>query len=225
MRKETAMRTKVVLLAFASGLAGCQYTPHDLADRGVAAVNVPVVSRSDYVFDVSAPGGMLSPSDTARLDGWFRTLGVGYGDTIYVDGGDAPSVRSDVARVAGGYGLLVNEGSPITAGPVPAGMVRIVVVRSVASVPGCPNWDTPAQPNYNNRTMSNYGCSVNSNLIAQVASPEDLVRGRAAASAGDVIAGGKAINLYRNWQLTGVLPGQTERPLKSVESTTTRGAR
>ena len=66
MRKETAMRTKVVLLAFASGLAGCQYTPHDLADRGVAAVNVPVVSRSDYVFDVSAPGGMLSPSDTPR---------------------------------------------------------------------------------------------------------------------------------------------------------------
>ena len=130
-----------------------------------------------------------------------------------------------MARVAGKYGLLVNEGSPVTAGAVPPGMARIVVARSVASVPGCPNWDTPAQANYNNRTMPNFGCSVNANLIAQVANPEDLVRGRAAASAGDVITGGKAINLYRNWQLTAVLPGQVERPLKQVESTTTRGAR
>ena len=222
MRKDNAMRTKVALLAFASALAGCQYTPHDLADRGVNPVNVPVVSRSDYVFDVSAPGGSLAASDSARLDGWFNTLGIGYGDSIYVDGPEAYSARNDVARVAGKYGMLVNEGSPITAGAVPPGMVRIVVVRSVASVPGCPNWDTPAQPNYNNRSMSNLGCSVNANLIAQVANPEDLVRGRAAASAGDVIAGAKAINLYRDWVLTGIRPGQEQRPLR-VDDMVTKG--
>ena len=224
MRKDYAMRTKVALLAFASALAGCQYTPHDLADRGVDPVNVPIVTRSDYVFDVSTAGGSLAPNDAARLDGWFNTLRVGYGDSIYVDGQDAYGAKADVARVAGKYGLLVNEGSPVTAGAVPPGMVRIVVVRSVASVPGCPNWSTPAQPNYNNRTMSNFGCSVNANLIAQIANPEDLVRGQAAASAGDVIAGAKAINLYRNWTLTAITEGQVQRPLKT-EDAKTRGGR
>lgn len=214
------MRSKFAILALASAVTACQHTPQDLPDRGVAAVNVPVVTRSDYVFDISAPGGVLAGSDAARLDGWFRTLGLGYGDSIYVDGPDAYDAKRDVARVAGNYGLMVSEGSPITAGAVPPGMVRVVVVRSTASLPGCPNWSVPAQPNYNNRTMSNFGCAVNSNLLAQVANPEDLVRGREAASAGDVIAGAKAINMYRNWQLTAIKPGQELRPLRTDDMTT-----
>lgn len=214
------MRSKFALLAFASALAGCQHTTQDLPDRGVAAVNVPVVTRADYVFDVSAPDGTLAPSDTSRLDGWFHTLGLGYGDSVYVDSPDAYGGRADVARVAGNYGLLVSEGSPINAGAVPPGMVRIVVVRSSVSVPGCPNWDRPSQPNYNNRTMPNFGCGVNSNLVAQIANPNDLVQGREASSVGDVLAGAKAINMYRNWDLTAIKPGQELRPLVKATTTT-----
>ena len=54
----------------------------------------------------------------------------------------------------------------------------MVVSRTRAEVPDCPNWSVPSQPNYNNRTMSNFGCAVNSNLAAMVANPEDLIHGR-----------------------------------------------
>jgi pilus assembly protein CpaD len=71
--------------------------------------------------------------------------------------------------------------------------------------------------------MSNFGCSVNSALAMQVANPEDLFHGRQGPATVDAIAGAKAIQMYRNWPLTGVQEGQKQRPLKTVESTTTEG--
>lgn len=213
------MRSKVSLLLLGAAITGCQHTPYDLPDRGVSAVNVPVVTRSDYVFDAQAPSGILPPGEAARLDGWFQGLGLGYGDTIYVDG-DAYGARADVARVAGNYGLLVSEGAPVTASAVPPGVVRVVVSRNRVAVPNCPNWSVPAQPNYNNRSMSNFGCAVNSNLAAMVANPQDLIHGREGASAVDATTGAKAVQMYRNWPLTGIIDGQAKRPLKKTEDST-----
>lgn len=197
------MHVKLGLLLIGSALAGCSYTPHDLPDRGVAAINVPVVAREAYTFDAAAPGGILPPSEAARLDGWFRTLNLGYGDTIYVDGDYSGAARYDVDRVAGQFGMLVSPGAPVTAGAVAPGTIRVIVARTVASVPGCPNWSRVAQPNYNNQSMSNFGCSVNSNLAAMVANPEDLVHGRDGAGFGDALTSTKAINIYRATPPTG----------------------
>ena len=209
------MRMKFALLAMTAALAGCQHTPNDLADRGVDPVNVPVVTRTNYALDVAAPGGSLSPSEAARLDGWFQGLGLGYGDTIHLDGPDAYGARSEVAAIAGRYGMMVADGSPVTNGAVAPGAVRVIVSRNRVAVPGCPNWDVPSQPNYNNRTMSNFGCSVNANLAAQVANPDDLLHGRPGAAAVDASTGAKAIEMYRNWPLTAIKPGQELRTLKS----------
>jgi len=197
------MRSKFGLLMLATAIAGCSYTPHDLPDRGVEAVNVPVVTRADYVFDAAAPRGSLAPSEKARLDAWFRGLSLSYGDAIYVDAPYAEGARYDVAQVAGNYGMMLEPGAPVTAGAVPSGMVRVIVSRTRAEVPGCPNWSVPAQPNYNNRTMSNFGCGVNSNLAAMVANPEDLIHGRESAGIGDTTAGTKAVILYRQTPPTG----------------------
>jgi pilus assembly protein CpaD len=200
------MRSKFALLLIATAAAsGCSYHPQagDLADRGVEAVNVPVVARADYVFDAAAPGGSLGPSEKARLDAWFRGLGLGYGDSIYVDAPYATGARYDVVQVAGNYGMMVEPGAPVTAGAVPNGMVRVIVSRTRAEVPNCPNWSVPSQPNYNNRTMSNFGCGVNSNLAAMVANPEDLVHGREGAVVVDPSTGTKAIVLYRSAAPTG----------------------
>ena len=122
-------------------------------------VNEPVVTRADYVFDAATPGGSLGAQESARLDGWFRGLELGYGDVVSVDGVDAPSARTDVARVAARYGLLLAEGSPVTAGAIPPGAVRVVVSRTRASVPGCPNWSRASSPTYSNEMMSNFGCA------------------------------------------------------------------
>jgi len=188
----------LLLLALSTALAGCQTAVgHDLPDRGVAAVNVPVVTTADYVFDAAAPGGSLAPGEVDRLNGWFQGLGLGYGDSIYVDGGYYPAARSQVARVAGQYGMLVSEGAPVTAGMVQPGAVRVVVSRRRAEVPNCPNWSRPASPDYANRAMSNFGCSVNANLAAQVANPEDLLHGQDGGAVADARTGAKAVQFYR----------------------------
>lgn len=197
------MASKSALLFAAVALGGCSHQPNDLPDRGLSAVNVPVVTRADYVFDAAAPGGQLAPGEEARLDNWFRGLGLGYGDAIYVDGAYGGPAIADVARVAGNYGMMVSAGAPMTAGAVPQDSVRVVVSRNRAEVPNCPNWSVPSQPNFNNRTMSNFGCSVNSNLAAMVANPEDLVHGREGSAVGDAATATKAVGVYRSTPPTG----------------------
>lgn len=191
------MRSKFLLIALGSALAGCNTATPDIPAKGVTALNVPVVTSADYVFDAAAPGGALAPGEGDRLNGWFQGLGLGYGDTIFVDGSYAPAARAQVAAIAGRYGMLVTPGAPVTAGAVQHGSVRVVVARRRAVVPGCPNWSRPSQPDWDNKTMSNYGCGVNSNVAAMVANPEDLVHGRESAGMIDTVAATKAIELYR----------------------------
>ena len=200
------MRRHFVLLAIIPALSGCLATAQDKSPsalRGVEAVNVPVVSRADYALDLTAPGGSLPSSEAGRLDGWFRSLQLGYGDNIYVDGPDANGAKSDVARVAGRFGMLVSNGAPVTAGDIAPGTVRVVVSRTTASVPGCPNWSGRSQPNLENKSMSNFGCSVNANLAAMVANPEDLVHGREGSGIGDTLTATKAVESYRRAAPTG----------------------
>ncbi|MGN6058614.1 MAG: CpaD family pilus assembly protein [Sphingomicrobium sp.] len=209
------MRSKFGLLLIASAaLAGCSYhaSQGDLASRGVEPVNVPVVTRADYVFDAAAPGGSLAPAEKARLDAWFRGLDLGYGDSIYVDAPYADSARYEVAQVAGNFGMMIQPGAPVTAGAVAPGTVRVIVSRARAEVPGCPNWSVPSQPNFNNRTMSNFGCGVNSNIAAMVANPEDLVHGREGTDVGNNTASTKAIMLYKT------TPPSGQKGLQSVSA-------
>lgn len=207
------MRSKVMIIALASSLAACNAP--DLPDKGVAAVNVPVVTSADYVFDAAAPDGALAPGESDRLNGWFQGLGLGYGDSIYVDGVYADAARGQVAAIAGQYGMTVSPGAPVTSGALPAGTVRVVVSRRRAEVPFCPNWSLASQPNYDNRNMSNFGCGVNSNIAAMVANPEDLVHGRDASGSEDPRTAAKAVMLYRSSPPSGAKP---------LEATTTKGS-
>jgi pilus assembly protein CpaD len=197
------MTKKLLPILLASAVAGCMTPGAPLADRGVESVNQPVLARATYTVDLVAPGGVLAPSEVSRLDGWFRSLDLGYGDSIYVDGPYSETARAQVADLAGSYGMMVLPAAPVTAGALPEGTVRVVVSRTRAEVPGCPNWSVPSQPNFENRTMSNYGCGVNSNLAAMVADPQDLFHGREGAGVGDAITAAKAVDFYRRQAPTG----------------------
>jgi pilus assembly protein CpaD len=164
-------------------------------ERGLDSLNQPVVERSDFVLDLAGAEGGLSAADRARLDQWFQTVSLGYGDHVFVDDGRGDSAgRRDVARTAAEYGILLSEGAPVTAGEVPPGAVRVVVSRSVAYVPNCPNWAVRGGPS---STSSNYGCSINSNLAAMIADPNDLVLGQSGSVTGDANTSSKAIRVYR----------------------------
>ena len=202
------MRTAILILAGASVLTGCsamqaQTKAQPDAARGLESINVPVVTRQDYVFDAAAPQGYMTSESTARLDGWFQGLDLGYGDNIFVEGDDSSAARRDVARIAGRYGLMVSEGGPVLASAIAPGAIRIVVSRTKASVPDCPNWSAASQPNFSNKSMSNYGCGVNANLAAMVANPLDLIHGREGNGVTDAMTSNKAVESYRKKSPTG----------------------
>ncbi len=131
-------------------------------------------------------------------------MGLGYGDRISLEDPTAnPAVREDLAALAGRHGLLVSEGSPVTAGYVNPGQARIVVTRSTASVPGCPDWSANNEANTSNATYPGYGCAVNGNLAAMVANPEDLIAGQKGTGETTVTTSTKAIKAYREQAPTG----------------------
>ncbi|MDP3676083.1 MAG: CpaD family pilus assembly protein [Novosphingobium sp.] len=185
-------------LALGVGLSGCA------TERGLESVNQPVVSRTNYTLDVASYGGGLSLPEQRRLAGWFEALDLRYGDRIAIDDpGASGSTRETVAALAARYGLLVGEDAPVTAGQIAPGTVRVVVSRSSATVPECPNWRVKSDTNLNNATHSNYGCAINSNLASMVADPEHLLHGAKGSGDTVVLTSSKAIDSYRGAKPTG----------------------
>lgn len=189
------------LIGLCLGVSAC-----GTQNRGLESVHQPVVSRTDYVLDVNAGSGGLDARDAGRLEGWFESLKLGYGDRVSVDLGNdgfGGSARESVAAIAAKYGLLLSNSAPITAGSVPSGSVRVIVSRAKATVPGCPDWSRASEPNFGSHNASNYGCAINGNLAAMIADPQDLVLGRDGESASDANTSGKAIKSYRDRKPTG----------------------
>lgn len=199
MMESKAMRVSpaILLLATALTLGAC-----GPVNRGLESVNQPVVQRTDYVFDVSGGDG-LSQADERRLIDWFDALHLGYGDRVSIDDRNSDRGTHDaIASVVARYGILLSDTAPVTQGSDQFAGVRVVVSRSSASVPNCPDWHRAAQPEFAASTMSNYGCAVNSNLAAMIADPADLIQGRS-ATGNDPVTITRAIKTYRELEPTG----------------------
>jgi len=186
-----------LLTAVGLSLTACGSTT---ANRTVYSERQPVVTRSHYTLDVNVTAGSVSTSEQRRLAGWFEALDIGYGDRVAIDdpGYSAnAAARGAVETLAAQYGLLVKEIAPVTEGYVPSGAIRVVVSRSKAHVPGCPDWSNRSHTDFQARTSENYGCGTNSTLSAMIADPEDLVRGKS-VDGEDQARASKAIRAYRN---------------------------
>ena len=184
-------------LALSIGLAtaGCAGMP---TNTSLYSVKQPVVERANYTLDVNTTADGLSISEQSRLNGWFETMDLRYGDRVTVeDPSNSPAVKNAVNDLAGRYGLIVDTVAPTTAGYLQPGQARVVITRSTASVPGCPDWSTASDANYNNATSPGYGCAVNSNIAAMVANPQDLLEGQKGTGETVISTGTKAINTYR----------------------------
>lgn len=196
-------KTTGTALALAVGLvlSGCGGMP---TNRSLYSVNQPVVERANYTMDVATGAGGLSISEQRRLAGWFEAMDLGYGDRVSVDDPlDSPATMAAVEALTARYGILVSDTAPTTAGYVDAGTARVVITRSTANVPGCPDWSAKSDGNLLNATSSNYGCATNGNLAAMVANPEHLIHGADGGSTTVVMSSTKAISTYREQEPTG----------------------
>jgi pilus assembly protein CpaD len=201
---ETAkMKRAPSLAAIALGLALAGCGP---VNRGLETVHQPVISRSNYALDVSVDATGLRYGEERRLTGWFDSLRLGYGDRVAVDDPDptaAGAHREAIAGITSRYGLLLDRTPPVTERAVPPGTVRIVISRSSAEVPACPDWSRPSQPEFQASTTSNYGCANSANLAAMVANPQDLIVGQSGSAIRDTRSVTKAIKTYRDLAPTG----------------------
>jgi pilus assembly protein CpaD len=165
---------------------------------GVDSVYQPVVQRNDYVLDLATAGYTLAPGESQRLAGWMQSLRLSYGDHVSIDdGGEGATAREEIAALAGGYGILLSDKAPTTVGQIAPGTIRVIVSRTTASVPGCPDYSRVYQPDLSSSTTSNYGCAVNSNMAAMVADPADLVRGEPGSPTSDAMTATKAVRALR----------------------------
>ncbi len=208
MRMETVMNRQLPLrhrrlaatalaLLVALPLGACSTA--GTSNRSVESVHQPVVERNAYVFDVSTlPGGGLAISEQRRLLSWFDALDLRYGDRISIDDpADSSTTRSAVEAVAARFAIAVADPAPVLDGQVTPGTARVIVNRSVASVPGCPDWSDKKDSNLANATSPGYGCAVNANLAAMVADKDDLVRGARGSGSTVVMTSTKAIETFR----------------------------
>lgn len=188
----------IVLAAPALLMAGCAGSMQD--NRGLESVHQPVVTRTDYIFDMTTDDGRPSVGELQRLSGWLGTLRLGYGDKIALDdpAGINSMARADIAAVIGRYGLFLADAVPISATPPSPGAIRIILTRTAASVPSCPDNHDAGTFNFNAHTSSNHGCAINSNLALMVAQPEDLVRGQPGGATSDPATGSRAIKALRS---------------------------
>lgn len=201
---------RIVFLApalAALALAGCAGGSGNVGsthNRSLDSVHQPVVSFASYVFDADASDGMLSPTETRRVNDWFDAMEVRYGDRVAIDeaSSNAPrAARDTVAMLIARRGMLLQDSAPITTGDIAPGRMRVVITRSSARVDGCPDWST-RHVRSSNTTTSNYGCATNANLAAMVADASDLVHGTSRGS-NDPLTASKAISTYRNRPPTG----------------------
>ena len=192
-----------IVIALGLSLSACGSTNVD--NRSLNSLHQPIVERSNYALDVAmTSGGSLAVQDQKQLTEWFDAMNLGYGDRVSIDdpSGSVPT-RSMVEAIASRYGLAVASTAPVTTGQVAPGTARIIVTRSKAYVPGCPDWTDKYENNFANSTSSNFGCATNSIMAAMVADPDDLVEGKDSGPNRDVAGGAKAVKSYRDAAPTG----------------------
>lgn len=194
--------------ALGLGAAGCAPSGQPLSavnNPSLYSVHQPVVQRTDFVLDLSTSGDRLPVSEVERLHAWFDSIGLSYGDRIFVEEPRdyaSPGAREDIARAVGEYGLLISDGAPVLSGTVQPGTIRVITSRASANVAGCPNWGNAVSDPVVN-TSPNYGCAVNSNIAAMVANPDDLVLGQDGSTVGSGTTATRAIRVYRDRPPTG----------------------
>jgi pilus assembly protein CpaD len=190
------------LIALGAALAAATPAAAEPANRGMESVNQPVVQRTDFVFDATPDGySGLSDAEQRRILDWFDAIHLSYGDRVAIaDGGlyGKSAFVDAVGNLVSRYGLLLADAAPRTAGEAPSGAVRIVVSRSIASVPGCPDWKGRFEADFQGGLSYNYGCATNGNLAAMIANPEDLVQGRETRSDLRTATSNRAIKAYNS---------------------------
>jgi len=175
---------------------------------GDGAANHPITVAPRYSsikLPFSAPAAGLMPDDTARFDAFVAEYLQHGNGSISVS---APSGPESTGAIAYFAERLFSIGVPrdrIMVGTRDAAggdnNVEIGYVGYVAHSDPCGDWSDNLANTSSNLTPSNFGCSVQQNIAAQIADPRDLVAARP-MDAGDATRRNTVLDKYEKGTIT-----------------------
>ena len=203
MRDSKSMKSGILFTGLslaALGISACstyQKTPKDWI-TSPADANLASVDRSTDVLEISLPAAQtaLYKEDRAELAAFVkRYMQVGVGDLIVTTPTGTANTQlaiqslADLREIAFDSGLSYESIRVRTydASGVSAAPMTLSFDRYVAVAPDCPLLSRVDLVNVrSNAEMPTIGCSVNTNLAAMVAKPEDLIRPEESTARGSV---------------------------------------
>jgi pilus assembly protein CpaD len=179
-------------------------------------------TRVDLRF---APGSaQLAPAEAAQLRRLAASGAIGSADRVTVASAGPPYLAEQ--RVASVSAVLLNYGVVVSGAQLaamPPNHAIIEVMRTLVTLPACPNWSKRSQPDYANAASSNFGCATETNLGLMVANPTDLASARTlGAAAGQPAAA--AVQRYLTEKVTPLPTGAAPTPFSAASSPTTAAA-
>ena len=179
------LSASLILCAAALPLAGCSqdftsaddaYTPYAVEQRfPIAVVEKP------RKMSVSASGGQLHTDDVNRLVRFAREVGTTGASTVHV----TYPKGSTKARKVAGQAVQILTAQGVSRGMIHTGqysgksdVVSLSFSRKIAVTKECGDWSRDVANDPDNRPHPDFGCSMQNNVAAMVANPEDLERPR-----------------------------------------------
>jgi len=210
---------KIAMLGGLALLAGCQsYPDRPWYDQLNLQVDMPPrqekkvqVAPSETSFALQFQPGKATVSDAERraATAFIRNRASERSDEVYVDFGlmhettalahDRRATIAEIVTAAGFDPARVKVRADV--GGIAESEVNLTVRRYLVTLPGCPDFTSPAGNTFNNRPNSNWGCATQTNLGLMVAEPHDIVVGRG-GTPGDAEAMVLATQRYRSGETT-----------------------
>lgn len=186
----------VLFIAMSSTLAACSNGELALDDTYVPATHYeryPIeVTRGPVKMEVSSRDGTLQPKQINAIVGFSRSAVSSRSSKITILRPSGGGASGKVARET--YQLLVQSGmspSMIVQKTYPGpsrGSLHLSYIRSFAVSEECGDWSTDLTNTSRNEPYPNFGCSIQNNIAAVVANPDDFVVPEPSAPA---MAGGR----------------------------------
>jgi pilus assembly protein CpaD len=174
-----------VLLA----IAACQPLPATYTSAEAPKTIALSNATAHFGLRFVAGSARLQGVDAARLRRWVAHGMIQPSDRVSVATAGPPALAAarfaTISRALLRYRIVADRMTPAA---LPPNRAVIDSVRYLVTLPPCPNWSKPPDGDFTNAPASNFGCANADNLALMVASPADLVSGRALGPTGGKVA-------------------------------------
>jgi pilus assembly protein CpaD len=186
-----------------------QYVPVNSSER------FPIeVAKGPVQFDVSSESATLNAQQKDTVVRFAQQAKSNYASVVHVrrptGGGRSITVAGAIERILVKQGIPTSMIVQSTYDGSASQPVVVSYIRTYAVTQECGNWDEDLAITYSNSGYDNFGCSVQNNVAAMVANPQDLVMPRTETPS-DPMRRSTVLTKYREGVPTNTQPPQQQQ--------------